>query len=92
MKFRKLKPKVGDVITISDEMSLRYEMIAEDLPPIWHEIPRAVQNLEPEEGNYLKVTTDLWFVFENGRWRVMNADEHVQIERQEYFSDLMKEL
>lgn len=86
MKFLKFEPHIGDVLTVSDNMSLRFEKIADDLKPVWMEIPRIHTGMEAENGNYVIVTDDLWFVFENGYWRVMTMNEHAEASRQDYLS------
>jgi hypothetical protein len=82
MIYKKLVPNIGDTVRINDSMSLRFEKIAEDLRPVWHEIPPSEGDLHLEEGVFVSVTPDVWFVFEHGSWRVMSLAEHVEAERQ----------
>lgn len=88
MNYWKLKPKLGDVVAISNDMSLRFEKIAEDIAPVWIEIPHAPSTLQVNDGCYLTVTNDLWFVFENKQWRVMTLNEHNEAYRQTYLSEI----
>lgn len=82
MRYHKINAKIGDTLKISDSMSLRYEKIAEDLRPIWIEIPPNGEVQNYEDGTYVSVTPDVWFVFERGAWRMMNSSEHLEANRQ----------
>jgi hypothetical protein len=86
MKFKKFKPKVGDILEINESMSLLYEKIAKDLLPIWHEIPSVPSNLWLEEGHYVSVTPDIWFLRVADGWRVMSLKERLEATRQDYES------
>lgn len=88
MKYTKIKARLGDTIKINENMSLRFEKMAEDLGPVWHEIPPVPQNKEVEEGDFVQVTDDVWFVYENSRWRMMNHSEHVEAARQVYMNQI----
>jgi hypothetical protein len=88
MKYQKIKPKVGDVIAVSDQMSLRFEKLAEDLEPVWMEVPLENSTHHYSEGAYFTVTQDVWFVFQNHFWRVMTMNERLEAYRQNYFNDL----
>ena len=81
MKFKKYEAKLGDTVKINEYMSLKFEKIADDLSPVWHEIPSNGHAGKFEEGTFLSVTPDVWFVFENGNWRVMTPSEHVEATR-----------
>lgn len=89
MKFIKVKPKLGEVISVSDSMSLRYEKLAEDLSPVWMEAPPAESSGKYPEGSYIMVTNDLWFLYDHNSWRVMIMNERIEANRQSYFNDLM---
>jgi len=88
MNYVKIKPKLGDVIAISSDMSLKFVKLAEDIAPVWIEIPYSPSTLQFNDGCYLAVTDDLWFVFENANWRVMTLSEHKEAFRQTYLSEL----
>jgi hypothetical protein len=88
MRYKKLDAHLGDTLSINENMSLRFEKIAEDLIPIWHEIPPAQQNRDVQEGHFVQVTEDVWFVFENSKWRIMNHSEHVEAARQTYMNKI----
>ncbi len=87
MNYRQMKPNLGDVIAISKDMSLRFEKVAEDIAPVWFEIPYEPSTMQFNDGCYLKVTNDLWFVFEDDHWRVMTQNEHKEAFRQTYLSE-----
>lgn len=89
MKYQKLRPKVGDVVAISDQMSLKFEKIADDLSPVWMEVPSEKSNMIFTNGSYIAVTDELWFLYDRDHWRVMTTTEHVEANRQSYFGDLM---
>ena len=89
MNYRKMKPKLGDVIAINDVMSLKFEKVAEDIAPVWMEVPPEPSTMQFNDGCYLTVTNDLWFVFENNSWRVMNPNEHNEAYRQTYLSEII---
>lgn len=86
MKFKTIKALEGDVIQINENMSLRYGRVAEDLGPVWQAIPSEPGNLPIEEGNYVPVTEDVWFVLENQQWRIMSQKEHVEASREAFIS------
>lgn len=86
MLFRKLQAKPGDTLRVSDLMSLRFEKISDDLGPIWHEIPATDETLKYDEGNFVEVTEDCWFVFDRGHWRMMSVNEHTEATRQAWLS------
>lgn len=88
MNYRKLKPKLGDVVAVSNDMSLKYEKIADDIAPVWIEIPSTPSTIQVNDGCYLTVTNDLWFVYENKEWRVMTLNEHNEAYRQTYLSEI----
>jgi len=88
MNYRKMNPKPGDVIAISSEMSLKFEKLAEDIAPVWIEKPYTPSTMQFNDGCYIAVTDDLWFVFENKNWRVMTLSEHKEAFRQTYLSEL----
>jgi hypothetical protein len=67
-------------------MSLRSGKIADDLAPVWHEIPPMASTRVPEEGSFIDVTPDVWFVFDGGEWRIMTPGEHVEAERATFLS------
>ncbi len=79
MKYKPLKASIGDILKISDTLSLRFEKIAEDLNPTWLEIPAESSTIEAEDGEYVAVTSDIWFVQENGHWRMMTQAEHLRV-------------
>lgn len=89
MKYVKLKPKLGDVIAISDDMALKYEKIADDIAPVWMEIPVQRSTVPYSQGTYVTVTEDLWFIYDHDSWRVMTMNEHTEANRQSYFNDLL---
>ena len=86
MRFKKFEAKVGDTVKINEAMALRYEKIAEDLRPIWHEIPSNGEKRSYEDGTFVSVTPDVWFVFERGEWRMMTPSEHIEASRQNFLS------
>ena len=88
MNYRKLKPKVGDVVAVSPEMSLKFEKIADDIAPVWIEVPPEPSTMQFNDGCYFTVTNDLWFVYEGNNWRVMGPNEHHEAYRQTYLSEL----
>lgn len=82
MIYKKLQADIGDTVRVSDLMSLRYEKIAPDIGPVWHEIPAVEGKGNYEEGSFVEVTPDVWFVFDKGKWRMMNLHEHLEAQRQ----------
>lgn len=82
MKYIRYLPKLGDTFQISDNMSIRYEKIAEDLRPIWHEVPPSPGIGPIEEGTFIAVTHDIWFVYDHAQWRIMSQSEHTEASRQ----------
>lgn len=88
MNYMKMKPKLGDIIAISSDMSLKFEKLAEDIAPVWIEIPHAPSTMQFNDGCYIAVTDDLWFVYEDHSWRVMTLNEHKEAFRQTYLSEL----
>lgn len=86
MNFKKYKARVGDVVKINESMSLVYEKIADDLGPVWHEIPSGGDEQNFEEGTFVSVTSDVWFVYDKGEWRMMTPNEHIEASRQTYLS------
>lgn len=86
MNYKPLKAGLGDILNINEHLSLRYEKFADDILPVWHEIPPESGNVVPHEGDFVSVTEDVWFVYENGRWRVMDQKEHVEANRQAFIS------
>ena len=86
MNFKKYNAKVGDIVRINESMSLVYEKIADDLRPVWHEIPSDGEKQDFEEGTFVSVTPDVWFVFDKGEWRMMTPTEHIAASRQNYLS------
>lgn len=86
MKFKKIDARLGETVRINDSMSLRYEKFADDLLPVWHEIPSDGQMKNYEEGTFVSVTHDVWFVFNNGTWRMMTPSEHIEAYRQNYMA------
>jgi hypothetical protein len=82
----KLKPKLGDVVTISDQMSLKFEKIADDLAPVWMEVPSEKSETLFSDGSYIAVTDELWFIYDQDHWRIMTSNEHVEAYRQNYLS------
>jgi hypothetical protein len=91
MNYKMVKANIGDKLKINDNMSLIYERLADDLSPVWHEIPSVPGNKEVHEGNFVIVTDDVWFVYENFHWRMMTNSEHVEASRQVYMSGLNSE-
>jgi hypothetical protein len=87
MNYWKLKPKIGDVVAVSPEMSLKFEKIAEDIAPVWIEVPPEPSTMQFNDGSYLNVTNDLWFVYDQG-WRVMSHNEQHEAYRQTYLSEI----
>lgn len=83
-----MKPKLGDVIAISSDMSLKFEKLAEDIAPVWIEVPHSPSTMQFNDGCYIAVTDEFWFVYENGNWRVMTLSEHKEAFRQTYLSEL----
>lgn len=79
MKYKPLKANIGDILKISDTLSLRFEKVAEDLQPAWLEIPAQSSTIDSSDGDYVAVTPDVWFVQENGHWRMMSQDEHLRV-------------
>lgn len=65
-------------------MSLRFEKIAYDLQPVWQEIAYEPQTITCQDGHFVEVTPDIWFVLENGAWRTMTASERIDAQRQVY--------
>jgi hypothetical protein len=88
MNYWKVKPKLGDVIAISNDMSLQFVKLAEDIAPVWIEIPHEESTMQFNDGCYLAVTDDLWFVYQNQQWRVMTLSEHKEAFRQTYLSEV----
>lgn len=88
MNYRKMKPKIGDVIAISPALSLKYEKLADDIAPVWFEIPFEPSTVQFNDGCYITVTGELSFVYENGSWRVMGQSEQHEAYRQTYLSEL----
>lgn len=86
MKYVKIDARIGDTLKINEYMSLRFEKIADDLGPVWHEIPPIPQNRDVDEGSFVQVTDDIWFVFDKSEWRMMNHSEHVEALRQVYLN------
>lgn len=86
MKFKKFDARIGDTVRINDSMSLRYEKFADDLHPVWHEIPSNGHRRNYEEGTFVSVTPDVWFVFNHGAWRMMTPSEHLEAYRQTYLA------
>ena len=86
MKFKKIDGQIGDTLKISDVMSLRFEKITEDLGPVWHEIPSTHENRKYDEGSFVEVTPDCWFVLDQGRWRMMSTNEHIVAARESWLS------
>lgn len=88
MNYRKLKPNLGDVVAVSKDMSLKFEKIAEDIAPVWIEVPPEPSTMLVNDGCYLSVTSDLWFVYDDKNWRVMTPNEHHEAYRQTYLSEI----
>lgn len=88
MKYESINANPGDSIQINEIMSLRYDEIASDIGPVWHEVPSEKANLIPHEGNFISVTDDVWFVFDHGQWRVMTPAEQVEASRQDYLAHI----
>ena len=86
MKFKPINGHEGDVIKINENMSLRYGRVADDLSPVWQEIPPEPGTLEIAEGSYVPVTDDVWFVLENNQWRIMSQKEQVEASREAFIS------
>jgi hypothetical protein len=86
MKYQKINPKIGDVIAISEQMSLKFEKIADDLAPVWMEAPSEASTTQFDEGSYVNVTDDVWFVYDKQHWRIMTNSEHLEAKRQTYFN------
>lgn len=82
MIYKKLQAQIGDTIHISDLMSLRYEKLAPDIGPVWHEIPAEDGDKNFEEGSFVEVTPDVWFVYDQGNWRMMSLHEHLEAQKQ----------
>jgi hypothetical protein len=87
MNYKNLRPRPGDVIAINDQMSLRFEKLAADIEPVWLEVPRENSSIPYEEGSYIEVTNDVWFIYIHDEWRVMTKSEHLEAYRQGYFND-----
>lgn len=79
MKYKPLQANIGDTLKISDTLSLRFEKIADDLQPAWLEIPAEGSTVQTQDGDYVAVTPDIWFVQDNGRWRMMSQEEHLRV-------------
>lgn len=86
MKFKKFEAKVGDTVKINDALALKYEKVAEDLRPVWQEIPSDGEKFSYEDGTFVSVTSDVWFVYDRGEWRMMTPSEHIEASRQTYLS------
>jgi hypothetical protein len=86
MMYKPIKAHEGDVVQINEHISLRFGKVASDLEPIWQEIPPEPGNLVVEEGNFVPVTDDVWFVLENHHWRMMTQNEHVEASRQVFIN------
>lgn len=84
MKYVKLKARIGDVVTISDQMALKFEKIADDIAPVWREVPPEPTDKKFQNGSYITVTDELWFIYDHEHWRIMTANEHVEAYRQNY--------
>lgn len=82
MKYKKLQARVGDSLRISDLMSLKFEKFSEDLSPVWHEVPPEPQTNIYDDGSFVEVTDDCWFVFDKDHWRMMTSNEHTEASRQ----------
>lgn len=87
MRYKNLRPKPGDVIAINDQLSLRFEKLAPDLEPVWMEVSQEASSINYDEGSYIQVTPDVWFVYVREGWRVMTMSEHQEAYRQKYFND-----
>lgn len=79
MKYYPLHAKVGDILKISETLSLRFEKVADDLLPIWYEIPVEESTIEGHEGDYVEVSPDICFVLDKGIWRMMSKEEHSRV-------------
>lgn len=86
MNYRKIDAQPGSIVNLNENMSLKYEKIADDLGPVWQEIPPEPSNVEVKEGDFVQVTEDVWFVFVDSQWRMMNHAEHVEASRQVYLN------
>lgn len=86
MNFKPVAAQIGDVIEINKNMSMKYGPMGMGLRPVWHEIPPEKGSISPEEGHFIEVTEDIWFVFENGQWRIMSQPEHVSASREVYLN------
>lgn len=82
MKYQRFQAQIGEVLKISDRMSLRFEKIAPDVSPVWYEIPAEDGRWDFKEGTFIEVTDDIWFAYHLGRWRTMTQPEHIEAERQ----------
>lgn len=87
MNYKKIDAKIGDTLKVSDSMALRFEKFADDLQPVWHEIPVEESTRDFENGSYVPVTEDCWFVFDNGYWRMMTLAEHAEASRQAWYNN-----
>lgn len=86
MMYKPINAREGDIVQINEHISLRYGKVAADLGPIWQEIPSEPGNFVLEEGNFVPVTDDVWFVLENNHWRMMTQNEHVEASRQVFIN------
>lgn len=91
MNYTRYIPKIGDSFQISETMSVLYEKIAEDLNPIWHEVPAQSGITDVEEGTFIAITPDVWFVFDKGKWRMMGQAEHTEASRQLWLSSKIED-
>ena len=86
MMYKPINAHEGDIVQINEHISLRYGKVAADLEPVWQEIPPEPGNLVLDEGSFVPVTDDVWFVLENHYWRIMTQNEHVEASRQVFIN------